>query len=764
MSIGEFTEADHRFAEAYAADPDCPRLLLANIEALRGVAAMRRGETENCVACCNGSSCIFPLTEEAIHQIPSGSREAIRHFTSYLTQRPEDLGVKWLLNIAYMTLGDYPDRVPSQYLIPLGPFQSDGGVRRLENIAGRVGLSARGANMSGGSIVDDFTGDGLLDVFYSTKDVTQGCALFVNRGDGTFEDRSALAGLEPQVGALNCNHADYDNDGDLDVLLLRGGWETPRRPSLLRNEGDGRFTDVTVAACLWQPIASQAAAWADFDCDGHVDLYIAGEFDPRKPDLRNRGKLYRNNGNGTFTDVAEKAGVHNDRFGKGVAWGDYDDDGRPDLYIANLGQAKRLYHNNGNGTFTDVTAKAGVADDGQWSTSAGWFDYDKDGWLDLVVTNYIDWSPKNNIYCGEHRAGYRSYCHPGNYKGEHIKLYHNNHDGTFTDVSDASGVGKPEAKGMGVVLADFNNDGWPDIAVANDSWPNFLFINKHDGTFADVSLFSGLAASEDGSYEAGMGIDAADVDGDGWMDVYITHLDFELNRLYRNSHDGTFTDETFRSGLGNKAVLMSGVAMKFLDYDNDGWNDILQANGSMLDNVALYHDEVSYKEPMLMFRNRGKGQFEKVSESLGPDFMRPIVGRGLATADYDNDGDIDIVTNNRGAYPSFLRNDGGNANHWLTVLLIGTKSDRDGTGASLKLTSEGFVHIEQAKGGGSYMSASDPRIHFGLGKRTKIESLEITWPSGQVDRLTNLTPDQIVAVKDGSGMVPRPFPKIPGPK
>jgi len=507
-------------------------------------------------------------------------------------------------------------------------------------------------------------------------------------------------------------------------------------------------------------------AWIDYDQDGLMDLYFvqSGATDIYKPPHPLRSALYHNNGDGTFTDVTDKTGVGGEgHYGQGVAVGDFDNDGYPDLYVTGYGRAI-LYHNNGNGTFTDVTAKAGVADEGGWSTSAGWFDYDKDGWVDLVVTNYIDWSPKNNIWCGERRPGYRSYCHPGNYKGQRIKLYHNNHDGTFSDLSDASGVGKPEAKGMGVVLADFNNDGWPDIAIANDSWPNFLFINKHDGTFEDVSLVSGFAASEDGRYEAGMGIDAGDVDGDGWQDLYVTHLDFELNRLYRNSQDGTFTDETFRSGIGNKAVLMSGVAMKFLDYDNDGWNDILQANGSMLDNVALYHSEVSYKEPLLMFRNLGNGHFEKVSESLGPDFMRPIVGRGLATADYDNDGDIDIVTNNRGDYPSLLRNDGGNANHWLTIQLIGTKSNRDGTGASLKLTSEGFVHVEQAKGGGSYMSASDPRIHFGLGKRTKIEKLEITWPSGQVDRLSNLPIDQIITVKEGAGIVPRQFPKIPGSK
>jgi enediyne biosynthesis protein E4 len=506
--------------------------------------------------------------------------------------------------------------------------------------------------------------------------------------------------------------------------------------------------------------------WIDYDQDGLMDLFFvqSAATDAYKPPHPLRSALYHNNGDGTFTDVTEKAGVGGEgHYGQGVAVGDFDNDGFPDLYVTGYGRAI-LYHNNGNGTFTDVTAKAGVADEGQWSTSAGWFDYDKDGWLDLVVTNYIEWTPKNNLWCGEHRPGYRSYCHPGNYKGERIKLYHNNHDGTFTDVSEVSGVGKPQAKGVGVVLADFNNDGWPDIAIANDSWPNFLFINKHNGTFEDISLVSGLAASEDGRYEAGMGINAADVDGDGWMDVYITHLDFELNRLYRNSQDGSFTDETFRSGIGNKAVLMSGVAMKFLDYDNDGWNDILQANGSMLDNVAPYHGEVSCKEPPLMYRNLGKGQFEKVSESLGSDFMRPIVGRGRATADYDNAGDIDIVTNNRDDYPSLLRNDGGNVNHWLTVQLMGTKSNRDGTGASLKLTSEGFVPVEQARGGGGYMSASDPRIHFGLGKRTKIESLEMTWPSGQVDRLTNLSPDRIIAVKEGAGIVPRQFPKIPSGK
>jgi hypothetical protein len=502
--------------------------------------------------------------------------------------------------------------------------------------------------------------------------------------------------------------------------------------------------------------------WIDFNQDGLMDLFFvqSAATDAYKPSKPLRSALYRNNGDGTFTDVTEKAGVGGEgHYGQGVAVGDFDNDGFPDLYVTGYGRAI-LYHNNGDGTFTDVTSKAGVADEGQWSTSAGWFDYDKDGWLDLVVTNYIDWSPKNNIWCGERAPGYRSYCNPGNYRGQKTKLYHNNRDGTFTDVSDKSGVGLPESKGMGVVLADLNNDGWPDIAIANDTWPNFLFLNNHDGTFKDVSLISGLAASEDGRYEAGMGIDATDVDGDGLPDVYITHLDMELNRLYRNNGDGTFTDNTYASGIGAKAILLSGVAAKFIDYDNDGWPDIVQANGAMVDNVSLYHSMVSYKEPLLMFHNLGNGHFEKSSDALGPDFNRPIAARGLATSDFLNNGSIGIAVNVRGDYPELLRNDGGSANHWLEILLIGAKSNRDGIGSVLKLTSEGMVRVEQAMGGTSYMSASDPRIHFGLGKRTKIESLVITWPSGQVDKLTNVPIDKIVAVKEGVGIVPHSFPKV----
>jgi hypothetical protein len=504
--------------------------------------------------------------------------------------------------------------------------------------------------------------------------------------------------------------------------------------------------------------------WIDYDQDGLLDLYFpqSAATDWYKPAHPLRSELFHNNGDGTFTEVTDKAGVGAvGLYAQGVAVGDFDNDGYPDLYVTGYGRAI-LYHNNGDGTFTDVTQKAGVGDEGQWSTSAGWFDYDKDGYLDLIVCNYIEWSPQNNVWCGEHRPGYRAYCHPDNYRGQHIRLYHNNHDGTFTDVSQKSGVGVPEAKGMGVVLADFNNDGWTDIFIANDTWPNFLFLNNHDGTFRDVTFTSGVAASEDGKYEAGMGADAADVRGGGWFDIYVTHLDFELNRLYHNNHDGTFDDATYSSGVGSETTMLSGVSGKFLDYDNDGQEDIFQANGAMLDNISLYHSEVSYPEPKLMFRNLGQGKFQKVSDQLGPDFLRPKVGRGSAVADYDNDGDEDIAVSNRDDYPELLRNDGGNANHWLEVMLVGTKSNRDGVGASLKLASEGMVIFKQRKGGMSYMSAQDPRVHFGLGQRQRIESLEITWPSGTVDKLSSVPINQIITVKEGVGIIPGRFPRVSG--
>ena len=354
--------------------------------------------------------------------------------------------------------GRIPEPGAEANLIPLGPYQSDGGVGQLKNIAGEVGLNARGANMAGGAIVDDLNGDGLPDIFTSTKDPAQGCSLFMNRGDGTFDDRSSSAGLDVQVGALNCNHADFDNDGDLDILLLRGGWETPRRPSLLRNEGDGRFTDVTIAAGLCIPIASQTAAWADFDCDGDVDLYIGGEFKQAQPDPVNRGRLYRNNGNGTFTDVADAAGVHNDRYAKGVAWGDYDNDGRPDLYVSNLHRPNRLYHNNGGGTFTDVADQLGVTE--PLASFSCWFwDYDNDGWLDLFVTGSKATLAEIILSQLGQQAG-----------GDAPRLYHNEGGRSFRDVTRQAGLDRVWLP-MGSKFGDIDNDGFLDFYLGTGSPP-----------------------------------------------------------------------------------------------------------------------------------------------------------------------------------------------------------------------------------------------------------------------------------------------------
>jgi len=558
MYDGDFAAAGRQFALALEADPDCPPLVLANLEALRGVAALRRGEAENCVACCNAESCLFPISAGAVHQQQSGSREAVERFTRYLDQRPEDLGVRWLLNIANMTLGTYPDGVPPRYLIPLEPFRSGGDIGRFPNVARRVGLAARGENMAGGTIVDDFDGDGWLDVFYSTIDPTRGCALFINRGDGTFADRSEAAGLLPQVGAENCTHADFDNDGDLDVLLLRGAWESPLRPSLLRNDGHGSFTDVTVAAGLERPIASETAGWSDFDGDGDLDLYVGGEYRPKAPDERNRGRLYRNNGDGTFVDVADLAGVRNDRFCRGVAWGDYDDDGHPDLYLSNQGQLNRLYRNNGDGTFADLAGSLGVAE--PKGSYACWFwDYDNDGRLDLFVTgSSATLSDVIRSHLGQPTGG------------ERPRLYHNE-GGRFVDVARSSGLDRVWMP-MGANWGDLDNDGFPDFYLGTGSppysmlMPNVLMHNVGGGRFEDVTVSSGT-----GHLQKGHGIAFADWDRDGDLDVFLeaggaTPGDKAHNALFENPGHGRrwltlklVGTRANRSGLGARVrVDVSG--------------------------------------------------------------------------------------------------------------------------------------------------------------------------------------------------------------
>ncbi len=510
MYEGEWAQASAHFSLAETADPARPALFRVNMHALRGVAALRRGEVENCVACCNEASCVFPLSAAAVHRRTAGSREAIEHFTRYLEQRPEDLGVRWLLNVGYMTLGEYPEGVPRDFLLPLGRFAAAGDdPRRMVNVAAKVGLNVRGEAMAGGCLVDDFDGDGLLDVFMTTTAPDQGALLLRNRGDGTFEDASAKAGLADQVLSLNACHADFDNDGNLDIVMLRGAWEVPRRMSLLRNR-DGVFEDVTLSAGLGEPIASQAAGWADYDNDGHVDLYVAGEFDPRRPDPRNRSRLYHNRGDGTFEDVADRAGVTNERFGKGVAWGDYDDDGRPDLCVSNLGQGNRLYHNQGDGTFVDVARVLKVTEpiDG----FACWFwDYDNDGRLDLWVNpNHATLSEVIRDQLGNPTSG------------ERPRLYRNvgGNEG-FRDVTaelKADRVVLP----MGSNFGDLDNDGFLDIYLGTGRpsysylMPNVLLRNDGGRRFDDVT-----AATGTGHLQKGHGVAFADWDRDGDADIFL---------------------------------------------------------------------------------------------------------------------------------------------------------------------------------------------------------------------------------------------------
>jgi enediyne biosynthesis protein E4 len=505
-------------------------------------------------------------------------------------------------------------------------------------------------------------------------------------------------------------------------------------------------------------------AWIDYDQNGLLDLYLVNGAATRvySPKLPLRSALYRSNGNGTFTDVTAHAGVGaEDLFGMGVAVGDYDNDGYPDLFVLGYGRCI-LYHNNGDGTFTDVTARAGVENRGLWGSSAAWFDYDNDGKLDLVIANYVDWSPDRNFYCGDRGPGMRSYCHPDDFHGQPPTLYHNNGDGTFTDVSKTSGVGLKGGNGLGVVTFDYDNDGWQDIFIANDHMPNFLFHNNRDGTFREVGYMAGVAVSADGQFEAGMGVDAADTTGNGRLDLIVGHLDMQLARLYQNLGDQTFEDATLRSKIAYATYHISTFGARFMDYDNDGARDLFLANGHVLDNIELYHAGTKYAEPKMMFRNMGRGFFEDVSDRIGSDFLLPRVSRGAAIGDFDNDGDLDILVNNCGQAPQLLRNDGGNANHWLEIFLVGTKSNRDGVGARVKVSTGDLVLYDQRKGGMSYQSAQDPRLHFGLGPRTTVDSVEIIWPSGGVTKLAKLQSDQIVTVKEGAGLIDRPFPRFNG--
>ena len=494
-------------------------------------------------------------------------------------------------------------------------------------------------------------------------------------------------------------------------------------------------------------------AFFDYDNDGWMDIYLvnSGKCDFFEPSPPLRNALYRNNHDGTFTDVTEKAGVLGGGYGMGVAVGDYDRDGFPDLFVSQYGRSI-LYHNNGDGTFTDVTEKAGVAASG-WASSAVWFDYDNDGRLDLFVGRFVDFSKELNKPCGIHEDGLRHYCIPKVYTPMPSWLFHNNGDGTFTDVSKESGIASQLGKVWGVVATDINNDGLMDLFVANDTVPNFLFLNRGNGKFEEIGEIAGIAYSADGRARSGMGVDSTDYDQDGFMDLFVANLDRESYSLYRNNHDQTFDDNGGSTGIASATYLMSGWGLKFFDFDNDGNLDLFLANGNPDDLIDRIHSQVTYEERPLLFQGTGNG-FRNISQQGGPIFEQPLSARGLAIGDFNNDGAIDVLIGVNDGAPVLLRNTAGAQNHWLGIKLVGKKSNRDAVGARVTYQAGDLRRCRAKVGGGSFLSSHDPRLVLGIGKRTKIDWLDIKWPApgGKTERFTELPIDRYITIVEGNGI------------
>ncbi len=535
-----------------------------------------------------------------------------------------------------------------------------------------------------------------------------------------------------------------------------------------------RFVDVTASSGVhFLHLASHTShkylietmgsgvALFDYNNDGRMDIFavngapiqvpIAKGTIPQKTGPKYWNRLYRNNGDGTFTDVTEKAGLQGIGYGMGVAVGDYDNDGREDLYVTAYG-GNRLYHNNGNGTFTDVTEKAGVGGSG-WSTSAAWVDLDGDGYLDLVVLRYVKWD-WDDVWCGQHLPGYRGYCHPDVFQPISMFVYHNNGNGTFTEEAHKLGLDRP-GKGLGIAIADYDRDGHIDLFVANDSMEEFLYHNKGNGTFEEVGLDSEVAVDGDGRTYAGMGVDFSDYNNDGWPDLVITDLANQVYALYKNSRDGTFSYESYMTGIGGMTVLHSGWGARFVDYDNDGWKDLLIAQGHDLDNVDLTSSQIHYREHLMVARSIDGKKFVDVSAVSGPVFQQRWVGRGMAIGDIDNDGRMDtVVTENDGPL-HILMNKTETGNHWIGVHLVGHKSNRDGIGAVVKIVTSAGPQWQTVTTSASYLSSSDPRAHFGLGQDSGVKSIEVRWPSGIVQTLNNVAGDRYLTIDEPAGNAKR---------
>jgi enediyne biosynthesis protein E4 len=495
-------------------------------------------------------------------------------------------------------------------------------------------------------------------------------------------------------------------------------------------------------------------AFLDYDNDGWMDIYLvnSGRCDFFTPSHALRNALYRNNRDGTFTDVTEKAGVAGSGFGMGVAVGDYNRDGFPDLYVTAYGRSI-LYRNNGDGTFTDVTEQAGVAAPG-WASSAVWFDYDNDGNLDLFVCRFGDFDKSKHQRCMAPNlpglAGMSEYCNPRVYKPMPSWLFHNNGDGTFTDVSQKTGITENPGRAWGVVATDINNDGWMDLFVANDQFANFLYANRAGKRFEEIGFTAGVAYGDGGASRSGMGVDSCDLRQDGWMDLFVTNMNHELDGLYQNRHDETFDDIAGPTGIASATAMKSGWGLKFFDYDNDGNLDLLIANGHPDDLIDVLYPSVTYREPPLLFHNTGS-ELKNVSQESGPIFSTPMASRGLAVGDFNNDGAVDVLISNNNEAPVLLRNEVGAQNNWLGLRLIGTKSNIDAVGARITFQAGDLKRSRMKVGGGSYLSSHDPRVVLGIGRRTKIDWLEVKWPGpgNATERCTDLPINRYITIVEG---------------